>query len=123
MIISGYARTGKTTYAKRLAKENRVTLRHTDDTIGDDFREAIEQVVKWLDEPGPWIIEGCTAVHAVRKWCERNPQGKPCDVFEFRTHPFLALSEGQVRQAKGLVTAFNRCLPHLVDRGAAVVRE
>jgi len=59
ILVAGGPRTGKTSFAEELGKGLNLGVRHTDDLIGAyAWSAASSEVATWLEEPGPWIIEG-----------------------------------------------------------------
>jgi hypothetical protein len=121
ICIAGGPRTGKTTLAMQLVGDSTVTdwgtpsatfggprrselfVRHTDDLIGKlDWSAASAEVATWLDEDGPWIIEGVAVSRALRKWRDQHPgERPPVDRVIRLTTPHVALSKGQAAMAKG----------------------
>ncbi len=112
LCIAGVPRAGKTTLAGQGPH-----VRHTDDVKGEDWSEASEAVSHWLDEPGPYTIEGVAVPRALRKWLARNPTGKPCDVVVWMGTPLMDLSPGQATMGKGALTVMSEILPELHKRG------
>ena len=127
LVILGGSRTGKTTLARQLERTHAVPARHIDELIrghGLDWSGVSEVASRWLDEPGPWVIEGTRAAHALRKWLRRRPQGDrvaPCDCAIFLRRPMLAQTEGQRRQAEGIGTVWQEVVAQLVARKVRVV--
>ena len=77
-VIIGGPGTGKTTLAESYATQARIF--HLDALIGTcTWSEQSLVASKYLDMPGPWVVEGVCAVRALRKWLERNDDGMPCD--------------------------------------------
>lgn len=120
VIITGGPRTGKSTFATALAARTGLPLRRTDDLIASlDWERQIEQVATWLASPGPWIIEGCTCVRALRAWLDRYPGRSPASTIYWLELPMCARTKGQETQAKGCATVWrNDVLPFL--HGVAV---
>lgn len=131
LVITGVPKAGKTTIANVLGEFNgkSPTVRHTDELIethkwGDDSVE----VAKWFDEPGIWIIEGVSAVRALRKWMRgdekrglEHHEGKPCDAVLWLGDPIEAL-EGRVASlAKGCHTVWRDIEQELIDRGVVII--
>jgi hypothetical protein len=91
-----------------------IRLRHTDDLIEqtahlgkDGWSEASRLASEWLDEPGPWIIEGVAMARALRKWREAHPgEPPPVDRVIRLTAPYETLSKGQAAMAKGEETVW-----------------
>lgn len=121
IIVAGGPRTGKTTYARELALATRAPLRSTDDLIGQlSWSDASAEVARWLDEPGPWIIEGVAAVRALRKWFATHP-GAPADLVRWASVARVARTPAQEAMAKGCATVWREVLPELVRRGIRVL--
>lgn len=80
------------------------TLRHTDDLIGKlEWSDASAEAARWLDEPGPWVIEGVAVSRALRKWHDQHPdQPPPVDRVIYLENPHEDLSKGQAAMAKGV---------------------
>jgi hypothetical protein len=113
VVIAGGPRTGKTTLAASLD----VPVLHTDDLISLGWVAAGAAVAKWLDQPGPWVIEGVTAPRALRRWLKRNPAGAPCDLIAFLARPAIPRTRGQEAMAKGCAKIFAEIAPVLAVRG------
>jgi hypothetical protein len=77
-------------------------------------------VARWMDAPGPWIIDGVRAVHALRKWLAAHPVGKPCDRVLYLTRAHVALSDGQRSMAKAIATVWAQVAEELGRRGVLV---
>ena len=124
IVIAGGPRTGKTTKANEMAEASKVTVKHTDDLIGEhEWSEASQKVADFFAEPGPWIVEGVATVRALRKWLKQNPEGKPCDKVIKMITPLVPLTPGQITMEKGCATVFNEIEAELRARGVDVVKE
>lgn len=124
IAIAGGPRCGKTTLAEKLAERHGIeTVLHTDDLIGSlSWSEASARVVEWMDEPGPWIIEGVAVVRGLRKWlADVRNEGAPCDTVYHLTYPYTDLSKGQVTMMKGCITVFGGVQYLLQGRGVDVL--
>ena len=121
-VIVGGPRTGKTTLGDRIGAECSVAVRHTDELVGklawgDDSLE----VARWFDEPGEWVIEGVTAVRALRKWMSNNPGKLLVGVLViYLRSPMVAQTSGQVSTSKGVQTIWSGIENELGIRGADV---
>ena len=127
IVILGGPRTGKTTAAERLQTDGVVAgatghvIHHSDDLIAelahlgkDAWSEGSRRVAEWLDEPGPWIIEGVALARALRKWREAHPGASPpIDRVIRLTIPHVELTKGQAAMAKGEETVWNEVGPWL----------
>lgn len=100
-----------------------IRLRHTDDLIAHhDWSAASLEASKWLDEPGPWIIEGVALSRALRKWRDAHPgEPAPVDKIIRLTVPHVSLTKGQTTMAKGEETVFSEILRWLLECGVSVV--
>jgi adenylate kinase family enzyme len=84
-IVTGEPRSGKTTFSEVLRGHLGIVPRHTDSAFrlsrGPEWRLRgfSEHVAQWIDEPGPWVIEGVAAMRALERWLGRSP-GAPCEV-------------------------------------------
>lgn len=124
IVIAGAPRCGKTTRALELARQHGAKVRHTDDLIGKYDRDRdgeAQAVARWLDEPGPLIVEGVTAARGLRRWLQTHPYGKPCDEVLVMRRPLVALNDGQRAMAKGCETVWQEIAPVLKRRGVQVV--
>lgn len=143
ICITGGPRTGKTTLAAAIGKELWMAapvpdigdcagplFRHTDDLIEelkhlgkDSWSEASRRVTEWLDEPGPWIIEGVAVGRALRKWREQNPgKAPPVDRVIYLGDPHVELTPGQAAMAKGVATVHMEIEGWLAAHGVVTER-
>jgi hypothetical protein len=116
IVICGAPKSGKTTLAKQmvLAARPQPAWKSTDDTMHMDWSDASLSVMVWLDDPGPWIIEGVAAMRAIRKWLAVNPTGKPCD-------KVIMLHGGRMdAMGKGVWSVFNQLQTELIRRGVEI---
>lgn len=121
IVIAGGPRTGKTTRSTELAAQLGCTAHHTDDTIGAGWSDASAAAADWFDRAAPWIVEGVTAVRALRKWMAAN-EGRPCDRVIWLVEPFVELSRHQAAMAKGCSTIWDDVEAELVGRGVVIER-
>ena len=120
-LIAGVPRSGKTTLALKLGAQHGIPVRHIDELIGVlDWSETSAEVASWLDEPGPWIIEGVQAARALRKWLEMRPEGAPVDLIIHLEQPYRELTRGQATMAKGCLTVWGQIAAEVARRGAPV---
>lgn len=129
VCIVGGSKTGKSRLADKLGGEPGLKLYRTDDLIAThDWSAASEEASRWMDDPGPWILEGVAAVRALRKWMERNKRlgdtvvPAPCDLAIVCTRVWLPLNEGQRRMNKGHEKVWGEVEPELRRRGVSVMR-
>jgi hypothetical protein len=121
ICVTGCPRAGKTTIAETLAAGTGAPPRHTDELIGKfAWGEDSVEVARWFDEPGPWVIEGCTVERALRKWMTTHPEGKPCDVVVFIAEPVQELTKGQESLRKGIATRWPEIRAGLEARGVEI---
>lgn len=133
IVILGGPRTGKTTLARDLAQATIAAgyrapvpcepgpIFHTDDLIHLGWSEASAAAALWLDEPGPWIIEGVAAVRALRKWRDQHPgAAPPVDRVIHLYRPHVDLAVGQARMAAGHETVWLEVEPWLLKHGVSI---
>jgi adenylate kinase family enzyme len=123
LLITGGPRTGKTTRALDLAQQHGVPVYHTDDAIPLGWHEASAEVARWLERPGPWIIEGVAVPRALRKWLASHPSGIPCEQCIVLRTPHIELHRGQIRMMQGLLTVLQEIAPELRARGMEIVSQ
>jgi hypothetical protein len=126
IVVAGGPRTGKTTLAAELAREQlgcRKVL-HTDNLIGlCSWSEASARVARWIEEPAPWIIEGVAAVRALRKWFAAHPRAgeQPASRIYWLERALVPRTPGQDAMAKACATVWAEVLPELRRRRVEVV--
>jgi hypothetical protein len=130
ICITGGPRTGKTTLATDMRAVSSYggstpfPLRHTDDLIPLGWSEASQAAALWLDEPGPWIIEGVAVSRALRKWRDQHPgERPPVDRVIRLTEPHIVLTHQQAVMSKGEETVWNEVGPWLFYSGVPVVQQ
>jgi len=122
IVICGGPKTGKTTMSEEMETDTgTIPAKHTDDLQHLDWSDASKVASYWLDNPGPWVIEGVAAVRALRKWLARNPTGKPCDRVVLLTHTWGPLTAGQETMTKGHATIWNGIRQELLNRDVDLV--
>lgn len=138
IVITGGPRTGKTSLAQHLGQGDlwdadnghelgmgpplrRETVRHTDDLLEslkhlgkEAWSAASAEVVKWMDEPGPWIIEGVAVSRALWKWRAAHPgERPPVDRVIYCRTPFERLTKAHETMAKGVRAVHDEVEPWL----------
>lgn len=127
ICITGGPRTGKTTLALKLVDGHvaatwpivkPIASRHTDDLMHLGWSEASAAVLPWLDEPGPWIIEGVAVSRALRKWREAHPgEAPPVDRVIYLCLPREQLTSGQEIMTRGIATVHDEIEGWLAEHG------
>lgn len=116
IAIGGGPRTGKTTIAESFGWP----VRHTDDLIGKlEWSAASTEVARWMEAPGPWVIEGVAVARALRKALIMSPR-KPCDLLVWLTTPHVELTAEQATMGKGCDTVLGEIRDELVRRGVTI---
>lgn len=114
LLIIGYPRSGKTTMARE--REHNLTLTEgykasftsTDDLIKQyEWTAFSDKVADLLDQPGPWIIEGCSAVRGLRKYLKAGK--KPDFKIVWLDKPYIPLVGKQVGFAASLSSIWKEC--------------
>lgn len=123
-LVAGGPRVGKTFISARLSTESGIMARSTDELIdqGVKFQDAPPVVAKWLDDPGPWLIEGVHAIRALRIWLASNKEGLPFDRLFWSESAKVTRTSGQESCAKGCNTVWQQIEKDLEARGALVQR-
>lgn len=110
LIICGGPRSGKTTHAKRLS----ASPRHCDDLIGKlEWSEQSAEVARWFSEPGPWVIEGVSAVRALRKFLDTRKGIAPADLVVYLDEPRVPLTPRQAKMRADCMKAWREVQPKL----------
>lgn len=120
VLITGGPGAGKSTASERMGTKSGFPVLHTDDLNPLPWSEQSTVAMRWLDRPGSWIIEGCTAVRALRKWLKANNTGLPFDIVYWHAKSQEKLEEGAERLRKGCRTVWDEIQPELVKRGADI---
>lgn len=122
VVIIGSPRSGKTTLAEKYGKLHPgLPVYHSDAFKEMEWSKASDAACVWLESfSGRWLIEGVAMVRSLRKFLERWPDRKPCDVVMCLWRPFEDLSPGQASMAKGCRTIFDEIRPELERRGVRI---
>ena len=122
VVICGGPRTGKTTLAEKYGGLHKgLPVYHTDAFKSLEWSRASDAVVVWLETfTGRFLIEGVAGARALRKFLQRNPDRKPCDVVFRLTRPFVELTPGQESMRKGEETVWREIEPELRRRGVVI---
>ena len=118
VAIAGWPRAGKSTLAERLGQEHGWPVYHADDTIPLGRGPDAEEVARWLDRPGPWVVEGVAVARGLRAYRDRNPgKSPPIDraILMLEARPeFLPLLKGRLMLGKAHDTVWAQISPWLV---------
>lgn len=117
VFITGGARTGKTTLARKLAQGMSVRTIHTDDYL-DHPHDEIPDVLRSQLPEGDVVVEGTHVARLLRKYPD---VAKGAYVYYLGTH-VDAQTPGQRRQATGIRTVWRQARPALHRAGAIVIQ-
>ncbi len=114
VLIIGHPRSGKTTLANKMAAEywyanhDAITVYSTDDLI-DKYEWSVfsDKVADLLQQPGPWVIEGCSAVRGLRKYLKA--EHKVDFEIVWLNSPHVPLVGKQIGFAASLTSIYNEC--------------
>jgi len=121
IVVIGGPRTGKTTLAAQLAQQHGITnVRCTDETIGIGWSEGSAEVARWMEAPGPWLIEGASTARALRKLLAATTD-KPCDMIWICSMPYGERTPWQISMGKGVMTVLFEIESELRDRGVNIL--
>lgn len=120
VLVTGWPRVGKTTFAVKLGVELGIPVQHTDDVIHLGWGADSLEVSTWFENPGPMLVEGVSVARSLRKWLDRNVEGIPADVLYWRSEPYETLTPRQSGMGKGIDKVWNEVRDELVRRGMRV---
>lgn len=129
VAVFGGPRTGKSTFASKLAREldlplvstGKKAVVATDAFIGVPWADVPDRVRVVLAPLESWILEGCNAGRVIRRWLEMDPELKLDRVY-WLERAWVPRNKGQEAMAKGCRTIFLSILPELERRGVPIVR-
>ena len=96
---------------------------HTDDLLDLDWSEQSRQIMRWLEKPGPWIIEGHAVVRGLRKWLREHDQGLPFDYLIYLNRSKVERTNGQEVLGKSVRTIWQEIAGELDKRKAALGKD
>lgn len=131
IAILGGPRTGKTTYATRLARKLKLPLTstgklspdhvvRTDSFIGVGWDNVPQEVIKRLSAQEHFILEGCQAARVLRRWYAEDPDGPKLDRVIVFSKPHVPRTGGQNALAKGVSTILLGLIPTIKKAGVHV---
>lgn len=124
IVFTGGPKTGKSSLAEAASARFGGPILHTDALIGKlAWGEDSAEVARWFDEQNPpWIIEGVTAVRALRKWLAHHPDRseRPADVVVWCGEPKIERFAGAKAMAAGIEKIWNVVALELTARGVPI---
>ncbi len=134
IVVLGGPRTGKTTYATKLAKKLGVHLGSTgkrteqeDGLVSTDnymkranWATLPDVIIKDLKNREDWVLEGTQAARVLRRWLKEDINGPKVDKVLVFNKPWVTRSGGQEAMAKGVRTILKDLQPLLAKAGIEV---
>jgi hypothetical protein len=134
IVVLGGPRTGKTTYATKLAKQLGVHLGSTgkrteqeDGLVSTDnymkranWATLPDVIIKDLKDREDWVLEGTQAARVLRRWLKASPDEPKVDKVLVFGKPWVARTPGQEAMAKGVRTILRDLQPLLDKAGIEV---
>ena len=131
IAIVGSPRTGKSTWASKLAvslgidlfSTGKRALIATDNYIGVPWESVPDVVLERLSGMDDWILEGCQTARVLRRWFKADPENarKLTRVYYF-DRPFVKRTPGQETMAKGIEKVWREVVPVLARAEVEVIR-
>lgn len=122
VAIVGGPRTGKTTYARKLAAKLELPLVSTDDFIPLGWSGSGAKAAAVIARARRLLIEGVTVPRALRRLLEDHPRRRPVERLIILGRPKIKRTKGQEAMAKGLAKILDEILPRLRRLGVIVER-
>lgn len=123
IIIAGLPLTNQLALAKQLSEKYDVPIKSTDSLIDRNWSEASEQVAHWINEDGPYIIEGSVVFRGLRKFLKLYPEKRMDDIsIALLTHTDSLYSTKQLAFAKAQRTIWEQIAMELRDRGVKITK-
>lgn len=131
VVVLGGPRTGKTTYATKLAKQLGAHLASTgkrteapEGLVSTDnwmhkstWADLPDAVIKDLKGRDSFVLEGTQAARVLRRWLVREPESVKVDKVLVFGQPWVARTPGQESMAKAVRTIFRDLQPLLQKAG------
>ena len=134
IAILGGPRTGKTTFATKLAKKLGLLVHstgkrsedpvvHTDSFIKLGWDEIPDHVIAKLELEPDFILEGCQAARVLRRWFKQDPTAPKLDRVYVFTQAKMRRSAAHDAMAKGISSIITGLLPQLREAGVIVTTD
>lgn len=129
IAVCGGPRTGKSTFASKLASELGIELFSTgkravvatDNFMGVGWENVPRLVMERLGELDDWILEGTQATRVLRHWYRTAPETLRLDRVYFFDRPWVVRNGGQNAMAKGVMTIWREVRRELHKREIPIV--
>lgn len=134
VVVIGGPRTGKTTYATKLAKQLGAHLastgkrtEHEGGLVSTDnymhkanWAELPDRVIADLKDRDSYVLEGTQAARVLRRWLVRDPESVKVDKVLVFGRPWVPRTPGQESMAKAVRTIFRDLQPLLQKAGIEI---